>query len=105
VVFEDQRGASIQALAPTSADDLVQQLNEAAGRKPLTRWIVIAVVLLGVITMPFGLLIWLLGIPVIWWVVQRDRARRSVVIFYDVNDEHARQFQALVDAGTSLGQS
>lgn len=105
VVFEDQRGASIQALAPTSADDLVQQLNEAAGRKPLTRWIVIAVVLLGLITMPFGLLIWLLGIPLIWWVVQRDRARRSVVIFYDVNDEHARQFQALVDAGDSLAQS
>ncbi|MEW1808363.1 TerB N-terminal domain-containing protein [Pseudarthrobacter sp. NPDC080039] len=105
VVFEDQRGASIQALAPTSANDLVQQLNEAAGRKPLTRWVVIAVVLLGLITMPFGLLIWLLGIPLIWWVVQRDRGRRSVVIFYDVNDEHARQFQALVDAGNSLGQS
>ncbi|MEZ2388208.1 TerB N-terminal domain-containing protein [bacterium RCC_150] len=105
MVFEDQRGASVQALAPTSADDLVQQLNEAAARKPLTRWIVIAVVLLGLITMPFGLFVWLLGIPVIWWVVQRDRARRSVVIFFDVNDEHARQFQALVDAGLSLGQS
>ncbi|WP_437774003.1 TerB N-terminal domain-containing protein [Arthrobacter sp. KNU40] len=105
VIFEDQRGASVQALAPTSADDLVQQLNEAGGRKPLTRWVVLALVLLGLITMPFGLVVWLLGIPVVWWVVQRDRARRSVVIFYDVNDEHARQFQSLVDAGNSLAQS
>ncbi|MFF1880782.1 TerB N-terminal domain-containing protein [Pseudarthrobacter sp. NPDC058196] len=105
VVFEDQRGASVQALAPTSSGDLVQQLNEAGSRKPLTRWIVIAVVLLGLITMPFGLVVWLLGIPAIWWVVQRDRARRSVVIFYDVNDGHAHQFQALVDAGSLLGQA
>ncbi len=105
VVFEDQRGTSVQALAPTSSGDLVQQLNEAGKRKPLTRWVVIAVVFLGLITMPFGFLVWLLGIPAIWWVVQRDRAKRSVVIFYDVNDGHARQFQALLDAGSILGQS
>jgi uncharacterized tellurite resistance protein B-like protein len=105
VVFEDQRGVSVQSLAPTSSDDLVQQLNEAAGRKPLTRWVVIALVILGLVTMPFGLFVWLLGIPVVWWVVLRDRARRSVVIFYDVNDEHARQFQALVDAANSLAHS
>ncbi|WP_311379842.1 TerB N-terminal domain-containing protein [Arthrobacter sp. ISL-48] len=65
----------------------------------------IALVVLGLITMPFGLFVWLLGIPVVWWVVLRDRARRSVVIFYDVNDEHARQFQGLVDAAQVLAQS
>jgi uncharacterized tellurite resistance protein B-like protein len=105
VVFEDQRGTSVQSLAPTSSDDLVQQLNEASHRKPLTRWVVIAFVVLGLVTMPFGFFVWLLAIPVVWWVVLRDRARRSVVIFYDVNDEHARQFQSLVDAGHSLAQS
>jgi uncharacterized tellurite resistance protein B-like protein len=95
----------VQSLAPTSSDDLVQQLNEAAHRKPLTRWVVLALVLLGLITMPFGLLVWVLGIPVVWWAVLRDRARRSVVVFYDVNDEHARQFQSLVDAAHALAQS
>jgi uncharacterized tellurite resistance protein B-like protein len=105
VVFEDQRGASVQSLTPTSSDNLVKQLNEAAARRPLTRWVVIALLVLGLITMPFGLFIWLLGIPAVWWVVLRDRARRSVVIFYDVNDEHARHFQSLVDAGHSLAQS
>jgi uncharacterized tellurite resistance protein B-like protein len=105
VVFEDQRGASVQSLAPTSSDDLVHQLNEAARRKPLTRWMVITLLVLGLITMPFGLFIWLLGIPVVWWVVMRDRARRSVVIFYHVTDEHARQFQRLVDAAHALAQS
>ena len=105
VVLEDQRGASIQSLAPTSSGDLLQQLSEAGRRKPFTRWVVTALVLLGLITMPFGLLVWLLGVPIIWWVVQRDQARRSVVVFYDVNDQHASQFQSLVDAGISLGQS
>lgn len=105
VVFEDHRGASVQALVPTSSDDLVQQLNEAARRRPLTWWVVFAFFVLGLATMPFGLFLWLLGIPVVWWVVLHDRAKRSVVIFYDVNDEHARQFQALVEAGQSLAQS
>ncbi|WP_426765032.1 TerB N-terminal domain-containing protein [Pseudarthrobacter sp. 1G09] len=105
VVFEDQRGADVQSLAPTSSDDLVQQLNDAARRRPLTRWVVIALLVLGLVTMPFGLFVWLLGVPVAWWVVLRDRASRSVVIFYDVNDEHASQFQSLVDAGHALGKS
>ena len=46
--------------------------------------------------MPFGLLIWVLAVPVCWWLFLRDKARRTVVLFYDVNDAPAAWFDAMV---------
>lgn len=100
--FVDVNGASPQQLTPTGADDLIEQLNQSAHRRPLTRWVVLAIVFVGLFTLPFGLLLWLLGIPFIWWVVQRDRGRRAVVVFYDVNDQHAQHFEWIHAAGTDL---
>ncbi|NMR30544.1 TerB N-terminal domain-containing protein [Crystallibacter degradans] len=105
VIFEDQTGASIQTLLPTSSDDLVSQLNGASRRKPLTRWVVLAILLLGLVTMPFGFFVFLLGVPLVWWAVLSDRARNSAVVFYDVDDEYAQRFQSLVDAGQYVAQS
>lgn len=105
IVFEDQTGASIQTLLPTSSDDLISQLNGASRRKPLTRWVVLAILLLGLMTMPFGFLVFLLGVPLVWWAVLSDRARKSAVVFYDVDDEYARRFQSLFDAGQYVAQS
>lgn len=105
MVFEDQTGASIQALLPTSSDDLVSQLNGASRRKPLTRWVVLAILLLGLVTMPFGFFVLLLGVPLVWWAVLSDRARKSAVVFYDVDDEYARRFQSLFDAGQYVARS
>ncbi len=102
--FEDLTGALLQELSSTSADDLVSQLNQAAHRQPLTRWAVLAVVLIGLFTMPVGLMIWLLGVPLVWWSVMRDRARRSVVVFYDVNDQHAQHFESICAANTQLAR-
>jgi DNA polymerase III subunit epsilon len=42
------------------------------------------------------------GVPVVVWLHQRDRARRSVVAFYDVEDEHARWFSELVETFEGL---
>jgi hypothetical protein len=40
----------------------------------------------------------LVASPAVVWLILRDRARRAVVVFYDVNDEAAEWFQRLVDA-------
>ncbi|OBJ42538.1 hypothetical protein A5630_20720 [Mycolicibacterium mucogenicum] len=47
-------------------------------------------------TMPFGLVLWLILTPVCVWLVLNDRAHKTVVLFYDVNDEHHSWFDQLV---------
>ena len=50
----------------------------------------LGVVVLAVATRGVGAIVLLvLGIPLVTWLHQRDGARRSVVAFYDVEDEHA----------------
>lgn len=44
-----------------------------------------------------GLIVALVASPAIAWLVLRDRARRAVIVFYDVNDEAAEWFQRLAD--------
>jgi hypothetical protein len=43
-----------------------------------------------------------LAIPGIIWVYLRDKAMRSVVVFYDVQDQAAERFQQLVDGFAAL---
>jgi hypothetical protein len=49
-------------------------------------------------------LFWPLGFPVVvatvaaaWWLRQRDLARKAVVVFYDVNDQYAQNFETLIN--------
>lgn len=105
VPMEDITGVSASELVPTGADDLVGQLNEAGRRMPLA-W----VALLGVIVLAVGvqgvgaIVLLVLGISLVVWLYQRDGARRSVVAFYDVEDEHARWFTELVETFEELGK-
>ncbi len=105
VPMEDITGVSASELIPTGADDLVSQLNEAGRRIPLALAALLGVVVLAIAVQGVGTIVLLvLGIPLVAWLHQRDGARRSVVAFYDVEDEHARWFTELVEVFEELGK-
>jgi len=105
IQLEDITGASVEELVPSAGGDLVNQLNAAESRIRLGWPVFWAVLALGLITMPFGLIIWSLGVPLIWWLFLRDAARKSVVVFYDVNDTDAAEYAAMVDAAVALSHA
>ncbi|WP_242657111.1 hypothetical protein [Mycobacterium talmoniae] len=84
---------------------MVDQLNSAASR--FAWWIPTAVVggLLGLITIPFGLIIWLVVIPLCTWLYLNDQARRTVVVFYEVHDTVHGWFDTLVTQWAWLTES
>src|ERR1700683_3265934 len=98
VPMEDVTGASAAELVPTGADDLVSQLNAAGRHVPLGWPTLLIVLVLSIAAGGVGAIVALaLGLPLSFWLYQRDRARRSVVVFYDVEDDHARWFASLVE--------
>ncbi|MBN2176679.1 MAG: DUF4236 domain-containing protein [Demequinaceae bacterium] len=102
VVMEDATGTQVSELEPAGFDDLTTQLCEAAKQSRVAPWVAVPVIAVGAATLPWGLAVWAAGAPVSWWLAQRDRARRSVVVFYDVEDTPADRFQSLVDAWANL---
>jgi hypothetical protein len=105
VEMQDVTGATSMSLAPTGSGDIVQQLNTAAARHGWGWPSAIVAGLLGLFTMPYGLLIWILATPLCWWLFLRDKARRTVVLFYDVNDAPAAWFDSLVGSWPWLIQA
>lgn len=83
VVMEDITGARVENLEPAEPSDLLQQLNDAARAPSLMPLMVICYIL--IITIPLGL-----------WLRAKNAARRTVVVFYDVNDGHATRFEQLL---------
>jgi Protein of unknown function (DUF4236) len=96
VVMEDVTGATAMSLEPTGRGDLVDQLNAAAARFAWWWPVAIAVLLLGLMTMPWGLVIWVLGGAGCVWLYLNDQARRTVVLFYDVHDGARSWFDSVV---------
>jgi hypothetical protein len=106
ILMEDTTGVTAVALEPTGPDDLVQQLNTAGSRfawwwPTAVAGAVIALAAKGV----FGLLIAVLLIPVCAWLYLNDQARRTVVLFYEVEDEAEQWFQSLITQWPWLNQS
>ncbi len=96
VIMEDVTGATALELVPTGGGDVVEQLNAAAARTAWGWWATGAAVLLGLLTMPFGFIVWAVLAPVCVWLVLNDRARKTVILFYDVENEHFVWFDSLV---------
>ena len=94
--MEDVTGATPFELAPMEGGDVVEQLNSAAARTAWVWWVTGAAVLLGLLTLPWGLILRAVLAPVCVWLVLNDRARKTVVVFYDVEDEHFSWFDSLV---------
>lgn len=92
----------VVSLIPAQPSDVVQQLQKAAGRRPYWPFALATVLVAGLVTGRFGLVIIAVGLPFVLWVALRDRAARAVVVMYDVTDEAAARFDHLVNAITGL---
>jgi hypothetical protein len=87
VLLEDVTGASAAELVPSGPGDLVEQLNAAGRRLPIAPWL-LALLAVALIAKPIvGLILLAPGLPAVVWLWLRDRAKRTVVAFYDVNDD------------------
>jgi hypothetical protein len=105
VVMHDITGAHAQALLATSPSDLVDQMRKAARRWPLWPWALVVSLMLVAFPGYWGLAAFVVGLAGTGWVWLWDRARRSVVVIYDVNDAPAQWFSELVDATTALSMA
>lgn len=105
VALEDVTGASSLQLAPTGRDDLVQQLNEAGRRRRLGWPVAVLALVVGLLTLPYGVAVWVVAVPLCAWLVLRDAARRTVVLFYDVDGEPGAWFERVHSVWASLSAS
>ncbi|MEV0232747.1 DUF4236 domain-containing protein [Nonomuraea sp. NPDC050786] len=92
----------VVSLVPAQPSDVVQQLQKAAKRRPYWPFALAALLVAGLVTGRFGLVIVAVGLPCLIWVALRDRAARTVVVMYDVTDEAAWRFDHLVNSITGL---
>lgn len=93
-------------LAPTGPGDLVDQLNQAASHFPLSLVALIAIVVLAVaVKGVVAIVVLAIGLPGALWLGLRDKAKRVVVAFYDVEDEHALWLTELVVAFEALASA
>lgn len=91
VLMQDVTGATTVQLADASSSELISQLNEAARHVSL---------------LPLVILLWMpvVTIPLAILLHARDKARRTVVAFYEVDGPAAARFQALVDCFSAVQQ-
>ena len=84
----DLLGATVVELDEATESEMVADLNSASRPAPLAAF-GRALLFLLVVTSPLA-----------WWLLQRDRLRRTVVVMYDIDDEtsSAHLFQSVIDA-------
>jgi DNA polymerase-3 subunit epsilon len=90
-------GASALDLVAAKPSDLVSQLNAAATAFWISPFVAVPVVIAFFVSPIAGVALLVPAIPLFVWLLFRDRARRSVIAFYDVNDEVETWFQELTD--------
>lgn len=106
IVMENMTGATAVCMAPTGPGDLVAQLNTASSRFSFCWPTAIAGVVIGLAVGGYGALILaLILIPLCVWLYFNDESRRTVVVFYDVQDAAEQWFQALTDQWRWLTES
>lgn len=94
VVLSDVSGATTLEMAKVSSSELVTQLNSAARSMPFWPWCLLLTVALMAVS-PWTALA---GAPLTVWIFWKDRIRRTVVAFYDVQGTESARFQQLVDS-------
>jgi hypothetical protein len=93
VVMHELAGTPVQHLVAAHPSDLINQIQAAARRRLLWPWVTAAVALLALVAAPYGLVLLVPGVPFVLWLRQRDLARRSVVVFYQVEDAPATNYE------------
>ncbi len=91
VVLQDIAGATVLDMDEAQSSELTKQINEAAHATSLMPLVVLC----------FALIV---TIPLAMWLRAKEAERRSVIVFYDINDGHLHNYQALVDAFDHLEQ-
>ena len=101
-IMQDVTGATVLQMAASTPSVLVEQLT--AGQHTMMWWgpalgvsVVVALVAL-IAFAPAGIILAAVLGAGVWWLRQRDVARRAVVVYYDVSDEYADRYEALVNA-------
>ncbi|AEF41991.1 DUF4236 domain-containing protein [Hoyosella subflava] len=99
----DLTGVPPDQMVPTGGE-LVGQLNQAAAKHTLAPWLAALLGILGLVSLPWGIAVWIVATPLVWWLARYDKTNRSVAVFYDLDDEPAQWYSDLVSAVTQLGQ-
>ena len=106
IVMENMTGATAVAMEPTGPGDLVAQLNTASSRFSFWWPTAIAGAVIGLAVGGYAaLVLTVILIPLCVWLYFNDQARRTVVVFYDVQDTAEQWFQALTDQWRWLTES
>ena len=105
VEMSSTTGEDATTLQPTGPGDVVEQLNKASAR---TRFWPAAAVLLGILVLvtlalpQLAILLLLLGTPAVVWLRYWEAARRTVVIFYEVEGPVVTWYEGLVSGHPAL---
>jgi DNA polymerase-3 subunit epsilon len=99
VVMQELGETSVQQLVAAHPSDLINQIQTAARRRSLWPWVAVGVGVVALAAAPYGLLLLVPGALAVWWLRERDQARRSVVVFYRVEDAPAANYERF--AGSS----
>jgi hypothetical protein len=91
VLMQDITGATVLQFGEAAPSDLVSQVNDAASHFSLMPFVIL--LCLPVITIPLAILL-----------SARDKERRTVIVFYEVDGVPAARFQALADAFANVLQ-
>jgi hypothetical protein len=105
VIMQDVTGATVRQLTAASPSDLVTQLQTASRRVWIWPYALAATVFVSIVLGAWGVITLAVGAVAVSWLILNDRARRSVVVMYDVTDEPARAFTAILDATQRLQQA
>jgi DNA polymerase-3 subunit epsilon len=93
VVMQELPATPVQELVAAHPSDLINQIQAAARRRLLWPWAAAVIAVVALIAAPYGLLLLIPGGVATWWLRERDQARRTVVVFYQVEDAPASNYE------------
>ena len=107
----DIDSASVSEMADVSPDDFLEELRAKRATTAMLPWVIgaggLATYVLwasGVRGTPMVIALAIAGL-LVWWVGARDAVRRTAVIGYDLDEQAAASYEALIEAFKALGSA